>query len=216
MKWLVVVLALANIVFLLFTEMRADRATESLLAHQNLHSEKIRVLGVSDSSVPPLSSRTAPLRVAKCLEWGPVDSDKIMLIRKSTGALALKGSLREKGQSGARWWVYLPPLGSEAQANERVAALKGSGITDVLVIRNDPVLDNGISLGVFNDEAAAKTQVAELARKGVNDARIIARAKPDAPTSLIFNLQTEEAQQEFNRLKQAYPSVAARDIACPA
>lgn len=216
MKWLVIVLALANIVFLFFTEMRADRATESLLAHQNLHSEKIRVLAVSDSSVPPSSRLAAPVTVVKCFEWGPVESDKITLIRKSTGALALKGLVREKGQSGARWWVYLPPLGSEAQANERVAALKSGGITDVLVIRNDPVLDNGISLGVFNDEAAAKTQVAELARKGVSGARIIARAKPDAPTSLVFNLQTEEAQQEFDRLKQAYPSVVVRDAACPA
>lgn len=216
MKWLVIVLALVNIVFLMFTEMRPDRATESLLAHQNLHSEKLRILAVSDPSIPRSESRPVSPKVAKCFEWGPVDSDKITPIRKSTGTLALQGLVRERGQAGARWWVYLPPLASEALANERVAALKSKGITDVLVIRNDPVLDNAISLGVFNDEAAAKTQVAELARKGVSDARVIARAKPDTPTSLIFNLKTAEAQREFDRLKQAYPGVAARDVACTA
>lgn len=216
MKWLLIVLVLINILFLLFTEMRADRATESLLAHQNLHSEKIRVLGGSDRSGPPSDAPSMPTRVAKCFEWGPIESDKLAPIRKSIGALALKGWVREQAQAGTRWWVYLPPLASEAQANERVSALKSTGVIDVFVIRNDPLLNNGISLGVFNEEAAAKTHAAELARKGVSDARIIARAKPDSPASLILNLENQEAQQEFDRLRRTYPDVATRDVQCPA
>lgn len=215
MKWLLIVLVLVNVLFLLFTEMRTDRATESLLAHQNLSSEKIRVLDSGEPAPPRTASATSNAQQKQCVEWGPIESDKLTAIRKAIGTLALNGLVREKAQAGSRWWAYLPPLASEAQANERVASLKNSGITDVLVIRNDPFLNNGISLGVFNDEAAAKTQLAELARKGVNDARIISRAKPDTPTALVVNVEHPEAQQELERLKQTYPAVAARDIACP-
>lgn len=215
MKWLLIVLILFNVLFFLFTEMRTDRATESLLAHQNLSSEKIHVLDSGEPVSPGAATTTASAAAARCVEWGPIDSDKLSAIRKATGTLAISGMVREKAQAGSRWWVYLPPLASEAQANERVAALKSSGVSDVLVIRNDPFLNNGISLGVFNDEDAAKTQLAELARKGVADARVISRAKPDSPTSLIFSLGNTQAEQEFGRLKQAYPAIAERDAACP-
>lgn len=214
MKWFLIVLMFLNLLFFGYTEIRQDRATESMLAHQNVNSDKIRVLPARErSGLAPVSvAAAAPV----CAEWGPVAGVDLTNIRKLIAPMLVQEQVRENAGNNARYWVYIPPYESEAQASQRLEALKTNGITDSLIIRNSPMLLNGISLGVFNDEVAAKAQLDGLKKKGVNDARIIARAKPDTPVKFIFLLEDAAVRMELDKLKQAYPTVVAKEVPCPA
>lgn len=213
MKWFLIVLAFLNLLFFGYTEIRQDHATELLLAHQNLHSEKIRLLALAEK--PDALSSTAAF-IRSCSEWGPVAGADLAEVRKVVASYLANGQVRENAPGNARYWVYISPLASEAQALERLETLKAAGIADSLVIRNDPSLRNGISLGVFNDEAAAKVQLEMLKQKGVTDAKIIARAKAETPVSFVFVVEDIALKQEFERLKQAYPKIAVKEVTCPA
>ena len=213
MKWFLIVLAFLNLLFFGYTEIRQDRATESLLAHQNIRSDKIRVLAIAET---PQVTQTAVAPARSCSEWGPIAGADLAEVRKAVGSYLASGQVRENAPANARYWVYIPPLASEAQALERLQALKAAGVEDSLVIRNDASLRNGISLGVFNDEAAAKIQLETLKRKGIEDAKIIARGKPETPVSFLFVVEDTTLKQEFDRLKQAYPKIGAKEVACPA
>lgn len=212
MKWFLIVLAFLNLLFFGYTEIRQDHATESLLAHQNLHADKIRLLALAEK---PETASAANAFVRSCSEWGPVAGPDLAEARTAVASYLANGQVREKAPVNARYWVYISPLASEAQALERLETLKAAGISDSLVIRNDASLRNGISLGVFNDEAAAKVQLEALKQKGVNDAKIIARAKGETPVSFVFVIEDAALKQQFERLKQAYPKIAAKDVACP-
>lgn len=212
MKWFLIVLAFLNLLFFGYTEIRQDHATESLLAHQNLHSDKIRLLALAEK---PVGTGAANPFVRSCSEWGPIAGADLAEVRKAVAPHLANGQVRENVPGNARYWVYISPLASEAQALERLATLKAAGIADSLVIRDDPSLRNGISLGVFNDEAAAKVQLEALKQKGVTDAKIIARAKAETPVSFVFVVEGAALEQELERLKQAYPRIPAKDVACP-
>lgn len=212
MKWFLIVLAFLNLLFFGYTEIRQDHATESLLAHQNLHSDKIRLLALAEK---PVNTGAANALSRSCSEWGPIAGADLAEVRKAVAPHLANGRVRENVPGNARYWVYISPLAGEAQALERLATLKAAGIADSLVIRDDPSLRNGISLGVFNDEAAAKVQLEALKQKGVTDAKIIARAKAETPVSFVFVVEDAALKQELERLKQTYPKIAAKDVACP-
>lgn len=212
MKWFLIILAFLNLLFFGYTEIRQDRATESLLAHQNLHSDKIRLLALAEK---PVNTGAANAFVRSCSEWGPVAGADLAEVRKALASYLANGQVRENAPGKARYWVYISPLASEAQALERLETLRAAGIADSLVIRDSPNLRNGISLGVFNDEAAAKAQLEILKQKGITDAKIIARAKAETPASFVFVVEDAALKQQLEQLKQAYPKIAAQDVACP-
>jgi len=65
--------------------------------------------------------------------------------------------------------VYLPPLANRRAADARIRSMRAAGIRDLVRIpRGD--LTNGIALGVYGSEGAARRRVSELHRAGY-DAR---------------------------------------------
>lgn len=213
MKWFLIVLGFLNLLFFVYTEIRPDRATESLLAHQNFNSDKIRVLPSAEKSSAASAAMVALART--CAEWGPIGGTDLAAVRRAISPLLLTEQVRENILGNGRYWVFIPPYASEAQAQARVEALKAAGVADSLLIRTDSVLRNGISLGVFNDETAASAQADALKQKGLNDVRILARAKPDAPASFLFVLDDALVRQQLERLRTEYPAIAMKEALCP-
>lgn len=73
------------------------------------------------------------------------------------------------------YMVYLPAQGGKEGADRRVADLRERGVTNFFVVQGDVPLRWAISLGVFKSEAAARTQMATLAKRGVANVRILPR-----------------------------------------
>ena len=62
--------------------------------------------------------------------------------------------------------VYLPPLGSRAEAAAKLREIRARGVRDVAIIKSGP-LENGISFGVFGSPENVRRRVAALERLGI-------------------------------------------------
>lgn len=82
---------------------------------------------------------------------------------------------RRMTEPPGNWWVHIPAPASRSIAEDRVASLRSSGITDLFIVRDEGPHKNAISLGMFRTEAGANQHLANLRARRVTDARIIAR-----------------------------------------
>ncbi|HZG21778.1 MAG TPA: hypothetical protein VE092_17350 [Herbaspirillum sp.] len=113
--------------------------------------------------------------------------------------------------------VYIPPQDGREGAERRTAELRRLGIGDFYVIPDsfpNPALRNGVSLGIFRTEDAAKAYVGQLISRGVRSARIIARRS--GAGKQVFQLRdlSPEARTALDNIKSAFPDQEIR--ACTA
>lgn len=101
------------------------------------------------------------------------------------------------------WHVYLPPLPSREAAERRRQELTRLGFRDHALIQ-EPGLENGISLGVFEVESNARARLAQLARRGVQ-----AQLRPVPVARVVYWLALEPPADSVARLE----ALAARDWA---
>ena len=83
---------------------------------------------------------------------------------QSHGAEVLEVSHANRPTSGT-YRVYLPPFATPNEAQVKLREVRDRGIRDVAVIRTG-ALENGISFGVYRNEANARKRVTALARLG--------------------------------------------------
>ena len=82
---------------------------------------------------------------------------------------------RAVAAEGAGVWVMVPPQGSKAEAERKVAELKELGVKDLLIVQEAGSNQYAISLGVFSSEKGGQDRLAELKAKGVKSARLMPR-----------------------------------------
>jgi len=102
----------------------------------------------------PLPEAPAP---SYCLRIGPLrDGAEGERLRQRVREW-LPAARVEEGEAPDRssYWVHIPPRASDAEASAVVRALKARGV-DSFVIRDEPALLHGVSLGVFRDPDSAK------------------------------------------------------------
>ncbi|BBP02216.1 SPOR domain-containing protein [Sulfuriferula nivalis] len=108
------------------------------------------------------------------------------------------------------YWVYLPPLKSKAEADNKTEELKNSGIKDISVIR-DGKWENAISMGLYGKEAIANDRVAKLKKLGIN-AQIEARGKT-ARTFALHHLSDDELKQ-IKQMQTDFGGPAIKKTTC--
>ena len=72
---------------------------------------------------------------------------------------------QERGRTTGPFRVYLPPFATVAEAEEKLREVRDRGVRDVVVIRAG-ALANGISFGLYREEANMRRRVAALGRLG--------------------------------------------------
>lgn len=167
--------------------------------------------GDSPKRTPP--PRRAP--EALCVEWRGLNPDEFVLVREQLKALA-----GERVMSFAevpletRHWVIFPPLPSPESAAAKLEELVAAGLEDAFVI-TDGDWRNGISLGLFASDDAARRRVLEVEEKGVLGTRV--EQMPRQGTEYYFVIRSEdpEALKSLSGFKQAYPNSQQSRVACP-
>ncbi len=109
-----------------------------------------------------------------CLAFAPLDEVRAQHLRAALEAAGAQVTV-QRSEQGASYLVYLPPLPTPADAQRRLAELRRIGRDDAFVM-TDGLYRQGISLGVFRFEEAARAMVARLAAAGERDARVAPRA----------------------------------------
>jgi SPOR domain len=173
MRTVFLLLLFANAAFLAWTYYaRSIGSQGERMIAQQLEPEKIRLVSRDEAA------RLARDRLPACAEWGPIAPGDVGRAEEALNGILPGVKVEQVSRTeSSGWWVYVPPLASRQDANQRVAELRRAGVTDLFVIPDDVKLRNAISLGVFRSEDAAKGHLEALRKRGVNDAVLTERER---------------------------------------
>lgn len=143
--------------------------------------------------------KTAKAVTRSCYRWGAFNDANIAKAQAFVSQLGLKADLKKTSQTKVeRYWVYMPPLSSAAEAQRTAESLKRQGITDIYVL-NGSEWRNAISFGVFSENRYAENMLKILRNKGINNVLKTPRGKS---TSNRYHLMVKSAtQQHYYKLK---------------
>ena len=127
-----------------------------------------------------------------CFEAGPFSPTEAVAAEAALVRAALPpGSWSDVriDRPGA-WIIYVGRFATREQMAQREEELRRQGLT-VTPLRNVPDLEPGLSLGRFDDRAAADTALQQLTQRGVvRGARVLTVAAP----STVYLLRIERAE----------------------
>lgn len=143
---------------------------------------------------------------AACIEIGSFSTADAQRFQAQLTALGLKAksTVRSVAAEAASYMVYLPPPDKNAQESAP-AELRQLGINDFFVLPQASPLHGGISLGIFKTEEGAKTQLANLTKKGVRNARIDTRGAAGGQQQFQLHGLARDEQRAFDRLRAEFP-----------
>ena len=169
---------------------------------QQIRPEAVRVLtplearqieaGTPTSAL--ISTPTASISSAvECLQVGIFNEEQTVVLRERLGQALPAGSwVLESALEPARWMVYMGKYTNADAVTKKRGELRGLSVSFEAL--NNPTLEPGLSLGRFDSQAAADTDLARIAKKGVKTAKVI----------------QERAEQRGQRLKLAAVDAALR------
>lgn len=182
MRLFFLLLVLANVAFFAWARYLspADAAADPAPLARQIEPQKLRVLRAGEPA--PAVAKPVPKPVAAapvatlCLEWGSFTLADAPRMQKALETLNLGPRLgQRRTEETAGWWVYIPSQGSRQGALKKAAELKSLGVEEYFVVADEGPFRWGVSLGVFRNEEAALSRLANLRRLGVRTAEVGAR-----------------------------------------
>jgi hypothetical protein len=214
MRWVFLLLLAVNVGFGAFVYLR-DKAPnpDAQLVALQMNADKVRIVPPRPAPVP--APVTASARAA-CIEWGGFGTGEVARAQGALDRLALGARARRIEISvTAGYWVFVPPLRSQASMERKVTELRELGVNEYF-----PVMDPGrwryaISLGVFRSEEGATRYLAQLRQKGVRSATVGEREQRMIQTAFLISEPTEEESAKLAELKIDFPGTELRAVECP-
>ena len=221
-------------------ELLAWRPNEPVAqAQPPLHGEKIRLLDESQSvpavtspaHVPPAAQHPSPAdqqlpldssapvatrtHTPVCMEWGDFSGADLKLATAALSALQLGNKLDKRQVEQINgYWVYIPPLGSKAAVNQKVAQLKARGVGEYFIVQAAGPWRNAISLGVFKTQEAAQNYLKVLRGKDVRSARVGERAGKQKATVFILNGVNPATEARLTSIQKDFPGSELKNFPC--
>ena len=191
LRALVLVLVLANAAYFAWANgwldavigVRASGDREPERLARQVRPESVRILP-APASAAAASAVTATATV--CLEAGPFDASAVQPARAALAAAATGGTWLDVSveQPGA-WLVYMGKYANRAGLAKKEDELKRRKL-DYEEVNAPPELDPGLSLGRFDDRAAADKALADFTQQGVRTARVVELTPPSQRHLLRF------------------------------
>ena len=207
MRIFVFLLILANLLFFAWTRdyFGLSREPDAYRVNQELLAERVRI--VSNDEPPPESARAE--KPGKSLERPPAEACVLLADVPLAEAEPLEKMLAEKlpafrtarttTAGNSSHWVYIPPLKTKREAENKVAELKKFGIKEFFIVQENGPNNLAISLGLFSTPEAAESALEALREKGVRSAKVMERSIRPALAQL--EVRGPEAQSgEMNQL----------------
>jgi len=212
MRGLFFLLLAANLAAFALAQFENGGRTEGHVS-QPLNADRIRL--VSPESLPPLEPVAQQPAVA-CLEWGSFTSSELPRAESAVEKLDLGDRLAIRQlEDNAGYWVYIPPLKGQEEAERKVAELTALGVADYFLIQDNAKWKYAISLGIFRSEEAAKRFHAGLAEKGVRSAVVGKRDQLVKLSVLVVRDPDTALTEKMVELKREFPGTDLRAATCP-
>jgi hypothetical protein len=182
LRLLALALALANAAFLAWSHgygMAPAVQAEPQRMAQQLRPEAMRLLTMAEarqldgsSPVAVTSTSTTVSAASECLQAGLFTDEQAAPLRARLQASLPTGSwLLEPGTEGGRWMVYMGKYTSAETLAVKRSELRRIGVPFELL--TNPTFGPGLSLGRFESQANADTELGNLTQRGVRSARVV-------------------------------------------
>lgn len=166
---------------------------------------------VAEPAVVAAEKKAEPLA---CVEVGNFNAADAKRFSAQLAALSLGDRMTQRPiLEVSSHFVYIPPQPDRETAEKKAAQLRELGVDDFFIIQDNPALRWAISLGVFKQEEAARTHLANLTQKGVRSARIGQRTVNSG--LVAFELRGIDAQTKgaLEKITAGFPKQALRNCA---
>jgi hypothetical protein len=221
-KSLFYLLLLANIAFFGYMQLMAGRNGEVPLAHRQFYSEKIKLLNPNEVLTVPvlkpavkLENAPAAAKPPACLEWGAFTGPELARAQDALDKLQLGDRLSQRNsEETVGYWVYIPPLKTKKDAENKIGELKALGIGEYFLMQDNSPWRNAISLGVFKSEELARNYLAKLQAKGVKSAVIGERNHQIKRTLFQIRDAGEALANKLDELQRDFPGSDLKAVAC--
>lgn len=214
MRLLFLILLLANLIGFAYIRYAESRAgVDAQIALLQISPEKVKLLKPrgTDKAAAALSS-SPPSPALACLEWGGFAAADAPRAAAALARFDLADKLSQRGVSDAGWWVYVPPLKTKAEADQKAGEVKALGIGDLFVVQENSQWRFALALGTFKTEEAANNYLAQLRQKGLRSAVV----GPRGAISSIFVIRDPDdaLAARIAGLTADFPNAQLKATAC--
>lgn len=201
-------LVLANLGFYAWTQgwldgvagVRAagDREPERLA--RQVRPESIVILPPSAASAPSAAATTA------CLEAGPFTTIELIsatsTLKEALPGLPEGSWIEARAETPGIWIVYMGKFADTDSLTKKEQELKRLKV-DYEELRNQPALERGLSLGRFEQRAAADKALDRFTQLGVRTAKVVELTAPGSVTTLRVPRADSDLAARLTGLKTA-------------
>jgi len=178
--------------------------------HEPIRPELLHIL-------PPPSTAAAPVATPAptvCYAWGSFSSDSVARAQGVLQGLGVQyRSVPTAAQEALRYWVYIPPRRSLAEAKAKSEELRLRGVEDFYVVL-EPQWRYAISLGVFGDERLADNLLQQLEARGIMSAVKGVRNQEGEQSGFYLGQLGTAVIEELGKLQPDFPGSELKQVAC--
>ncbi|MEI8155509.1 MAG: SPOR domain-containing protein [Burkholderiales bacterium] len=215
LRLFVLILILANGVYFAWSEgllrpigFAPVQQQEPQRLSQQLKSDAVRVLTPQEFRHVEMQVQ-ADLAPKECLMAGPFDDTQADVLRHALESALAPGTWQlDSVLVPARWIVYMGKfVNAEALAKKRdeLAVMR---LTPQSLI--NPTLEIGLSLGAFDNQAAANAELARLNLRGIRTAKVVLEHQEGQQAQLKLPALTSELKSRLNDIKAALAGKSLR------
>lgn len=166
---------------------------------QQLRPEAVKLL--SPAEIAKVESQAqADLAPRECLQAGPFDEAESAVLRRALESALPPGSWQlDAVRVPERWIVYMGKFPSNEALAKKRAELNGMNLA--LEAIQNPALEPGISLGGFDNQAAANAQLQRLGQRGIRTARVVLERAEGRNNQLKLPALTEANKSRLQEVK---------------
>lgn len=224
MKWIFVILLLANLVFYAVMHLGSVTPRDGMRGHEPVKADQVKLLP-EPAQQPPLAltmsgvadkSNEAPPQAKPevCLEWGQFSGEALSRATQALDKLQLGERLEpRKAEKTGGYWVYVAPRKTLPEAQKKTDELKQLGVTESYIIREGK-MQFAISLGIFSTEEAASKYLEQLRVKGVKSAVTGPRTQEIDATIFHIKDSSDATSAQLAKLKLDFPGSELKAVEC--
>jgi hypothetical protein len=215
LRLLVLILILANGIYFAWSEGMLRSAgfapaqqQEPLRLSQQVKPDAVRVL--TQQEFKRVEGQVqADLVPKECLQAGLFDDSQAGVLRHALESALPPGTWQlDPVLVPARWIVYMGKFGSAeglAKKKEELAAMRLTPQT-----LSNPALEIGLSLGAYDNQAAANAELARLNLRGIRTAKVVQEYQESQQAQLKLPALTSEQKARLNDIKLALAGKSLR------
>jgi hypothetical protein len=172
---------------------------EPLRVAQQIKPESVRILTPAEFKRVEAQVQ-ADLAPKECLQAGPFDEGQTEVLRRALeSGLGSTGWQIEAVTVPARWIIYMGKFSSPEALSKKRGELLALNLAPQVV--GNPALTLGLSLGVFETQAAATVELNKLTQRGIRTARVVQEQPEHTASRLHLPAVTETLRVRLNEFK---------------